>query len=114
MKITCIFLSLKFLQSQSNTAAITSPFKDSVFPSDSDDDELPRSDGVQTMKEAAEMLMKNELLNPDPKFEIYKFETSLVAKITTFEPYPDEDHLELEREYATEEPRIRYNFKKYF
>lgn len=100
------------LQSQSNTAVITSPFKDSVFPSDSDD-EPPRSDGVQTMKEAAEMLMRNEILNHEPKFEIYKFDASLVAKITTFEPYPDEDHLELEREYA-EEPCIRYNFKKYF
>jgi hypothetical protein len=81
-------------QSQSNTADITSPIKDSIFQ----DDELPMSK-EQAEKVEREMRMKNAILRCyNSSLEAEKFQSAMKSKISTFEPYPDDDNLKVLRE----------------
>lgn len=83
------------LLSQSFTADITSPIKDTIFP---EDDELPMS-AEQAEKAEAEMKMKNKILRCfAPSIETKKFESAMEANISTFKPYDDDENLEVLRE----------------
>lgn len=95
------------LQSIINSADITSPIKDNMFPSDSSNEEVSMS-VEQTEKAEAEMMMNHTILrNPYPKYETEKFEAAMKAKITSFEPCTDDDNLQVLRQ-TYEETCIRY------
>jgi hypothetical protein len=84
---------------------ITSPIKDYTFPDD-EDDELPMS-AEQAEKAEAEMKMKNKILRCCAPYEAEKFEAAMRSTIKTFEPYSDDDNLEVLRE-TSEDSCIRY------